>query len=210
MSRQTGTSQRRPKSQKDRVLALARRAGVLRPRHLDVEGIPRVYLRRLLAEGLLERPGWGIYVAADLKPTPNHGLAEACKRVPRGVVCLLSALQFHQLSTQAPFEVWLAIEEKARLPKVAYPPLRVVRFSGPALESGFEEHCIEGVAVKVYSPAKTVADCFKYRNKIGLDVALEALRDCWKKRRATMDELWQAAKTCRVANVMRPYLESLT
>ena len=210
MSRHTGTLRKRPKSTKDRVLDLARQAGVLRPRDLDAEGIPRVYLRRLLAEGLLDRPGWGIYVAADLKPTPHHSLAEACKRVPHGIVCLLSALQFHELTTQAPFEVWLAIAEKARLPKVEYPPLRVVRFSGLALESGIKEHRIEGVAVKVYTPAKTVADCFKYRNKIGLDVALEALRDCWKKRRATMDELWQAAKTCRVANVMRPYLESLT
>ncbi len=120
------------------------------------------------------------------------------------MVCLLSALQFHELTTQAPFEVWLAIDEKARLPKVDYPSLRVVRFSGPALENGIKEHRIEGVAVKVYTPAKTVADCFKYRNKIGLDVALEALRDCWKKRRATMDELWQAAKTCRVAKRHAP------
>ena len=210
MSRQVGTPQKRPKPRNDRVLALVRQAGVLRPRDLDAEGIPREYLRRLLADGLLDRPGRGIYVAADLKPTPNHGLAEACKRVPHGVVCLLSALQFHELTTQAPFEVWLAIDGKARLPKVEHPPLRVVRFSGPALDSGIKEHRIEGVAVRVYTPAKTVADCFKYRNKIGLDVALEALRDCWKKRRATMDELWQAAKTCRVANVMRPYLESLT
>lgn len=113
-------------------------------------------------------------------------------------------------STQAPFEVWLAIAEKARLPKVDYPPLRTVRFSGQALESGVEEHRVEGVMVRVFGPAKTVADCFKYRNKIGVDVALEALRDCWKKRRATMDELWATAKVCRMANVMRPYLESLT
>jgi len=183
---------------------------VLRPRDLDAEGIPREYLRRLVVEGLLDRRGWGIYVAAGLKPTPNHTLAEASKRVPHGVVCLLSALQFHKLTTQAPFEVWLAIDDKSRLPKVDCPPLRVVRFSGTALEDGIEEHHVEGEMVKVYGPAKTVADCFKYRNKIGLDVALEALRDCWKKRRATMDELWHAAKTCRVANVMRPYLESLT
>ena len=211
MSRRYVTQKKQVKPGKDRVLELAQKAGVLRPRDLDAEGIPREYLRRLLAEGLLDRPGRGIYIAAGLtKPTPNHSLAEACKRVPHGVVCLLSALQFHELTTQAPFEVWLAIGEKARLPKVDYPPLRVVRFSGSAMESGIKEHCIEGVVVKVYSPAKTVADCFKYRNKIGLDVALEALRDCWKKRRATMDELWHAAKICRMANVMRPYLESVT
>jgi len=209
MPRRSATTQKQPKTRKDRVLALARQAGVLRPRDLEAEGIPREYLRRLLADGLLERPGRGIYIAAGRKPTPNHSLAEAAKRVPRGVVCLLSALQFHELTSQAPFEVWLAIGEKARLPKVDYPPLRIVRFSGAALEQGIVTHAFEGVTVNVYSPAKTVADCFKYRNKLGLDVALEALRDCWKKRRATMDELWQAAKICRVANVMRPYLESL-
>ncbi len=210
MSRRAVTQKDRPKPGKDRVLKLARQAGVLRPRDLDAEGIPRVYLRRLLAEGLLDHPGRGLYVAAGLKPSPNHSLAEACKRVPHAVVCLLSALQFHELTTQAPFEVWLAIGERARQPRVGYPPLRIVRFSGSALEDGIKGYRVEGVAVKVYSPAKTVADCFKYRNKIGLDVALEALRDCWKKRRATMDELWKAAQICRVANVMRPYLESLT
>ena len=210
MSRRLVIQKKRQMPGKDRVLELARQAGVLRPRDLDAEGIPREYLRRLLIEGLLDHPGRGIYVATGQKPTPNHSLAEACKRVPHGVVCLLSALQFHELTTQAPFEVWLAIGEKARRPKVDYPPLRIVRFSGPALEDGIQEKRIEGVIVKVYTPAKTVADCFKYRNKIGLDVALEALRDCWTKRRATMDELWKAAKTCRLANVMRPYLESIS
>jgi predicted transcriptional regulator of viral defense system len=195
---------------KERVLELVRRTGVLRPRDLDADGIPREYLRRLLNEGLLERTGRGLYLIAGSKPTPNHTLAEACKRIPHGVVCLLSALRFHELTTQAPFEVWLAIDEKARQPKVDYPPMRIVRFSGKALEFGVQEHRIEGVAVRVCSPAKTIADCFKYRNKTGLDVALEALRDCWKQRRTTMDELLAAAEVCRVANVMRPYLESLT
>jgi predicted transcriptional regulator of viral defense system len=198
------------KSRKERVLDLVRRKGVLRPRDLDADGIPREHLRRLLDEGLLERTGRGLYVIAGSKPTPNHTLAEACKRVPHGFVCLLSALRFHELTTQAPFEVWLAIDEKARLPKVDYPPIRIVRFSGAALEFGVQEHRVESVAVRVYSPAKTIADCFKYRNKIGLDVALESLRDCRQKRRATTDELWAAAKVCRVANVMRPYMESLT
>jgi predicted transcriptional regulator of viral defense system len=210
MSRHIATRNKSSKVRKDQLLELARRAGVLRPRDLDAGGFPREYLRRLLDDGLLERTGRGLYVVAGSKPTPNHTLAEACKRVPHGVVCLLSALQFHELTTQTPFEVWLAIGEKARLPKVDYPPIRIARFSGKAMEFGIQEHCVEGVAVKVYGPAKTIADCFKYRNKIGLDVALKALRDCWKKRRATIDELSAAAQVCRVANVMRPYMESLT
>ena len=128
---------------------------------------------------------------------------------PRGVVCLLSALRFHALTTQAPFEVWLAIPKSARVPKAGYPPLRIVRFSGIALTEGIEDHIVDGVPVRVTSVAKTVVDCFKYRNKIGLDVALEALHEAWRAKRVTMDELWHFAAMCRVANVMRPYLESL-
>jgi predicted transcriptional regulator of viral defense system len=191
------------------ILKLLRRTGVLRPKDLDAHAIPRVYLKELCDRALVQRIGRGLYVAVDADLTEHHTLAEACKRVPHGVVCLLSALRFHGLTTQAPFEVWLAIGRKAWLPKVDYPPLRLVRFSGPALTSAVEEHPIEGVTVRVYNPAKTVADCFKYRNKIGLDVALEALRDCWRQRRASMDEFWQAAALCRMTNVMRPYLESL-
>ncbi len=197
-------------SRKEQVLALLRRMGVLRPRDLAGQGIPRVYLRRLYAEGVLDNPERGLYVLADVEVSEHQSLLEACKRVPQGVVCLLSALQFHELTTQAPFEVWLAIAANARRPKVLNPPLRIVRFSGQALTEDIEEHKIQGVTVKVYSPAKTVADCFKYRNKIGLDVALEALRDCWRKRKATMDQLYRAAQICRVGRVIRPYLESLT
>jgi predicted transcriptional regulator of viral defense system len=191
------------------ILDLVRIGGVLRPRDLAPHGIHPEYLRRLRAEGLLERAGRGMYELPGAAITENHTLAEASKRVPGGVACLLTALQFHRLTTQWPFEVWLAIDRKARLPKEDRIPLRIVRFSGKARTTGVEHHVIEGVPVKVYSPAKTVADCFKYRNKIGRDVALEALRDCWRQRRATMDALWQAAEVCRVANVMRPYLESL-
>jgi predicted transcriptional regulator of viral defense system len=125
------------------------------------------------------------------------------------VVCLLTALRYHGLTTQSPAEVWLALPPKAWAPKIDYPKLRLVRFSGAALTRMVEEHTLEGTTVKVYSPAKTVADCFKYRNKAGVDVAIEALRDCFRGRRATMDELWAAAKVCRMSNVMRPYLESL-
>ena len=197
-------------SQTDRVLGLVRRAGILRPRDLDAEGIPRVYLRRLHAAGVLDNPGRGLYVLADAQLSEYRSLAEACKRVPHGVVCLLSALQYHGLTTQAPFEIWMAIRESARRPKVDYPPLRLVRFSEATLTYGTEDHQIDGVCMRITTPAKTVADCFKYRNKIGLDVALEALRDCWQQRRATMDEMFRAAGVCRVARVIRPYLESLT
>jgi len=151
----------------------------------------------------------GQYKLPDAKVTENHSLAEACKRVPRGVVCLLSALQFHKLTTQAPSDVWLALDRKARAPGSGVQPLRIVRMSGKALTEGVDEHRIEGVAVKVYQPAKTVADCFKYRNKIGLDIALEALRDFKHKHRSGMDDLWRYAKICRVERVMRPYLEAM-
>ncbi len=191
------------------VLDIAREKGILRPRDLAAYGIAREYLRRLQQRGLLVRSARGLYILPDADLTERHMLAEACKRVPHGVICLLSALQFHGLTTQAPFEIWMALSPAARRPHVESPPLRIVRFSGLAFTEGVENHTVEGVPVRVYNPAKTVADCFKYRNKIGLDIALEALREVWRERRASMDELWRYAKIDRVANVMRPYLESL-
>lgn len=196
-------------SKNEQLLRLVREAGILRPRDLKAYGIPREYLRRLHQGGLVDRSSRGLYRTPDAELTLSHSLAEACKRVPHGVVCLLSALRFYELTTQAPFEVWMAIAPKARRPKPSYPPLRIVRFSGESLRAGVEEHQVEGVLVRVYGPAKTVADCFKYRNKIGIDVAVEALRDFWREQRATMDELWRYALICRVAKVLRPYLESL-
>lgn len=192
-----------------KVLDLAMERGVLRPRDLARADLPADYLWRLYRKEKLKRVGRGLYALPGADLTEHHTLAEAALRVPHGVVCLLSALRFHDLTTQAPHEVWMAIDVKARRPKEEIIPLRIVRFSGEALTTGIEEHEVEGVCVKVYGPAKTVADCFKYRNKIGLDVALEALRDCWRKRLATADELWRYAEVCRVARVMRPYLESL-
>ena len=197
------------KTKVEKAVALVRRHGVVRPRDLAAQGISREYLVRLHRQGVLDRPARGVYVLAAAEPGENQSLIEACKRVPHGVVCLLSALRFHQLTTQAPFEVWLAIGEKARLPRLDYPPVRIVRFSGPALTSGVEKHVLNGVAVRVTNPARTVVDCFKYRHKIGLDVAIEALRDCWRTKKATMDELHRTAQQRRMANVMRPYLESL-
>ncbi len=195
-------------SKEEQVLKLIRKEGVLRPRDLDEYGIAREYLICLHEKGLIERTGRGLYVLADTEPTEKQNLVEACKRVPHGVICLLSALQFHELTTQNPFEIWIAVGNRWQ-PKVDL-PLRVVRFTGKALQTGIEEHKIDGGTIRVYSPPKTVADCFKYRNKIGLDVALEALRECWKKRRVTMDEFWDMARACRMTNVIRPYLESLT
>lgn len=190
------------------ILEMVEQTGVLRPRDLDTHGIPRIYLSRLCERGLLHRVGRGLYVLPNADVSEHHTLAEACKRVPHGVVCLLSALRFHELTTQSPPEVWLAIGSKVWRPRVDYPPLRFVRFSEPTLGAGVEEHSIEGINIRVYDPAKTVADCFKYRNKIGVDVAVEALRDCRRQRRCTNDGLWHYAKICRVANVMRPYMEA--
>lgn len=193
----------------DKLLDLVRAQGLVRPKDLAPVGIPRVALTRAVRRGQLERVGRGLY-GLGTRPVSAHGtLAEVARRVPRGVICLLSALRFHDLTTQAPFEVWLAIDNKAGAPKLDYPPLRLVRFSGAALTEGVEEHVIDGVAIRVTGVAKTVADCFKYRNKIGLDVAMEALREAWTAKRMTSDEIWHYAKVDRVANVMRPYLESL-
>jgi predicted transcriptional regulator of viral defense system len=191
------------------VLSLAKQGGVIRARDLEPHNIPRTYLARLCEAGRLQRLGRGLYMLADSAITTNHSLGETAKRVPHGVICLLSALRFHGVTTQAPFEVWIAIENKARAPAVKETPLRVVRFSGQALESGIETHVIDGVPTRIYSLAKTIADCFKYRNKIGMDVAVEALRESWRARKCTMDELWRYAAICRVSNVMRPYLETL-
>lgn len=191
------------------LLNLARTQGVVRSADLRLKGIPREYLSKLHREGVLERASRGVYYLHDTELTEHHSLAEAIKIAPKGVICLLSALRFHELTTQSPFKVWLALDRKAHRPVGDGVPLHVVRFSGRALTSGVEEHLIEGVKVRVYSPAKTVADCFKYRNKIGLDVALEALRDYWKSDGTGADELWKYAKVCRVANVIRPYMEAL-
>lgn len=195
-------------TKRDQILHLIEKTRVLRPQDVEAIGISRTYLNKLHAEGVLDRPSRGLYILQNDDPSEQRSLVEACRRVPRGIICLLSALQFHGLTTQAPFEVWMAIDEKARLPRIDSPSLRIVRFSGIALKSGVQEHVVEGVTVRVYAPAKTVADCFKYRNKIGIDVAIEALRDCLKQRKAIFDELWKAAKVCRMTNVMRPYLEA--
>lgn len=197
------------KTQKERVIDLVKRLGVIRTHDLSDRGLHHESLRRLCKDGVLIKTGRGLYELADADVTEHHSLALIGKKIPNAVVCLLSALQFHDIGTQSPSKVWIAIDRRAGKPKMDYPPVRIVRFTGHALDEGIETYDIEGVTVKIYNPAKTVADCFKYRNKIGLDVALEALRECLREQRCTNDELWHYAKVCRVANVMRPYLEAV-
>src|SRR5450756_51756 len=196
-------------SDTDRTLALVRATGAIRPRDLAAAGLSPRLLGRLVERGLVDRVARGVYVASDAEYTEGHALAEAAKRVPNGVICLLSALRYHELTTQLPWEVWIGIGSKAWAPRTSGSVLRVIRYSASTLTLGIERHTIEGVAVSIFDPAKTVVDCFKYRSTVGFDVALEALRDCWRRRLTTMDELWHYAEACRMTNVMRPYLESL-
>lgn len=199
-----------PKTQEAQVLQYIQRHGLIRPQDLQVRGWARTYLQRLEKKGQINRVSRGLYTAVQTDFTENHSTAEVCKRVPHAVVALLSALKFHNLTTQMPFEIWIAIDVKARKPAIEYPPIRVVRFSGKALSEGIASHKVEGVMVRVYNIPKTIADCFKYRHKIGLDVAIEALKQCREQRLASNDELWQYARICRVANVMQPYLQAIT
>lgn len=191
-----------------RVLAMAHEKGILRTQDLAMAGIPRVILTRLCRRHRLNRLGRGLYALPDADITESHSLAEVSRRIPHAIICLLSALRFHGLTTQAPFEVWIAIDRKARKPRSESLPLRVVRFSGRVRTYGIEEHRVENVKVRVTSAAKTVVDCFRYRKKIGLDVALEALKD-YRRVRGSRDELWRAAKVCGALSVMRPYMEAM-
>jgi predicted transcriptional regulator of viral defense system len=193
----------------DKVTRIAKGGGVLRSRDLAKHRIPRMTLTRMEARGEIERIGRGLYALPGTSGTLNQSLVEVAKRVPKAVACLLTALRFHDLTTQAPSEVWIALPRGAWRPGLEYPPVRVVRFSGRSLTAGVQNHVIQGARVRVFGPAKTVADCFKYRNKVGLDVALEALRECWRAKKATIDDLNRYAEICRVRNVMRPYLEAL-
>jgi predicted transcriptional regulator of viral defense system len=191
-------------------MALARQHPLLRASDLAEHGLPTVLLSRLVAAGALERVARGVYSLPGRALSEHRSLAEVALRVPKGVVCLLSALRVHGIGTQAPFEVWIAVPPSTPTPRLVQPALRVVRMSGASLTEGVERVKIDGVQVPVFNAAKTVADCFKYRHKIGLDVALEALRDGWQQGQLPMDALWHFATVNRVANVMRPYLECVT
>jgi predicted transcriptional regulator of viral defense system len=190
------------------IAQLAADKGIISASDVEELGISRNYLYAMCREGLLERTARGLYVLADSDVSAHFGLAEISKRIPGAVISLISALNFHELTTQIPHEVWLSIPRDTWLPEIDYPPIQVTRVSEPAYSFGVEEHSIGGVSVKIYSPAKTVADCFKFRSKVGLDVAIEALRSAWDAQKITVDELAEAAQVDRVWKVIRPYMEA--
>lgn len=200
-----------PMSRRERHLQqLLARGGTMRSQELERAGVTRSEISRMVAAGKVVRVARGLYSAAGYQGSEHSALVAVAKRVPRTLFCLLTALRFHGLTSQAPFEVWIAIGNKARAPRLDYPPIRAVRFTAESLAAGVETHRLENTAIRVTSPAKTVADCFKFRNKIGIDVALEALREVHRTRNASTDDLWRHARLNRVANVMRPYLEAVT
>ena len=197
-------------TQADRLIEYVRRHGMIRPVDLEAIGVPRAVLKRLADRGELVRQSRGVYTVPDHEPTRHTDLAAVCARAPKATVCLISALEFHELTTQVPHAVWVMISKAGHRPKIEHPPIRVVRASGKALTAGVEAHRIEGVEVRLTNPAKTVADCLKYRDHVGQDVAIEALRDCLRQRKATPGELYEMAKIDRVARTIRPYIEVLT
>lgn len=192
----------------DALIRLARK-GPIRARDLAASGIPRTYLARMCEAGVLEQVDRGLYRLAESRVTELHSIAEVSKRVPHAVICLLTALQIHELTTEAPHAVWIMIDTHARTPKLGYPRIEVVRASGKARTHGIETRTVEGVPVKLTTPAKTVADCFRYRRHVGLEVALAGLRDYLRKHRGGVDALTNAARADRIYTFMRPYIEAL-
>jgi hypothetical protein len=196
-------------AQRTRALDLLKSRGMLRLKNFVAEGIGPETLARLVREEAVVRPARGLYQLPDARVEAAHSLAEAAVLVPKGVICLISALQYHELTLQMPAAVWMAIERTAWRPKIDYPRIRFVRFTGPALKDGVVRHLIEGVAVPITNPARSIVDCFRYRGKVGLDVAMEGLREGLRRGRCTPDDLWRHARTARVWPVMRPYVEAM-
>jgi predicted transcriptional regulator of viral defense system len=187
-----------------KVIDIIKTRGTVSAADLKKTGIPRTMLHYMAGRGILRRVARGVYTLPEHYLT-FEAFAGVMTSAPSSVICLLSALQFHEITTQMPFETWVAIESNASKPKS--PNVRIVKLTGKAFSEGIETHEKEGLPVRVYCPAKTVVDCFKFRNKIGIDVAREALTDCLKQKKATRDEIWKYAKICRMTNIMRPYME---
>jgi len=195
-------------NRKQQILQLVRKKGIIRAADVEDAGISRNYLYQMQKEGLLEKLSAGLYTLRGAPVTEHSALEEVAIRIPHAVVSLLSALSYHGLTTQIPHEIWVTVPRSSWRPQREYPPLNLTYVSGSAYSFGTEEHIVNGVSIKIYSPAKTVADCFKFRSKVGLDVAIEALRETWRSHKATMDELVEAAGIDRVSKIMRPYLEA--
>jgi predicted transcriptional regulator of viral defense system len=185
------------------------RGGLLRTSEAIRVGIHPRTLYAMRSAGTVERLGRGLYRLTEMPPLGNPDLVSVAARVPQGVICLVSALAFHEITTQIPHEVYLALKRGAERPRLAYPPVRVFWYSGPSVTEGVEIHEVDGIGIRIYSPEKTLADCFKYRNKIGLETAIEALRLYRSRKRVQVDDLMRFARVCRVVPVMRPYLEAL-
>lgn len=194
-------------AQKTRALDLLKARGMLRQKDFLSEDIDSETLARLVRDKQVVRPARGLYQLPDASIDASHALAEAAILVPKGIVCLISALQFHELTLQMPSAVWMAIDRTAWRPKISYPPIRFVRFSGWAMTQGVERHSIEARKVPITDPARTIVDCFRYRNKIGIDIAVEGLREGIRRRKCTPDQLWKYGKMAKVWTVMRPYVE---
>ena len=197
-------------NQSDHILTLARQRRVLRAADVREHGWSPQLLLHLHQAGKLQRLARGLYGLPDADITEHQTLIEVCQRVPKAVLCLLTALQFHEIGTQLPHEVWVALPEATQTPVLRYPTLRITRLRGAAYSEGIQTVAEHGAPIRVYSAAKTVTDCFKFRNKVGLDVALEALKDAWRSRKVTMSELNHFARINRVERVMQPYLEAVT
>jgi len=197
-------------SHADKLLRLTGAQPAVSTRELTAAGVPQRVLSRMAASGGLRRVGRGLYTGSDALPSAHQSVIEVTKQAPKAVVCLLSALEIHEVGVQAPFEVWIALPAGTHAPRNTGTALRVTRLSGAAFSEGIETMVIDGAPVRVYNLAKTITDCFKLRGKVGLDVALETLREAWKARKVTMDDLSRYAKVNRMTNVMRPYIEALT
>jgi predicted transcriptional regulator of viral defense system len=196
-------------AEKKALAVFKRRSGMMRLAEALRAGVSRGTLERMLEKGTLERLSRGLYRLVDAEPLPNPDLAVVAAKVPDGVICLISALSFHELTTQIPHEVYVAVSRTSEPPRIAHPPIRSFRFSGAAFSEGVEKHRLGPITVRVYSREKTLADCFKYRNRIGLDTCLEAVRFYKRQKKYNVDALLHFAKVCRVAKVMQPYLESI-
>ena len=199
-----------PGTQRDLARELLRKRGMVRLFEFNDAGITAATISRMHEDGDVVRLARGLYQLADAAIDANHSLAEAAKRVPKGVICLVSALAFHGLTDQLPGAIWMAIGAKDWAPKVGSPPIRVVRFTEPLLREDVITECIEGVSVKIFGVAKTIADCFRHRRTVGQSVALEGLQEALRQRKATPAEIARSAERGNVATIIRPYLEALT